>query len=66
MTTDARASRQFSEGLSLLIDGMQKIRLAVEIERTLHGTSEPDGAGKDTARLSPCARNGQGRSDGIQ
>lgn len=56
MTTDARARRQMSEGLALISDGIQKVRLAVEIERTLRDSSEPDGDGVTPVRLSPCAR----------
>ena len=66
MTTDARARRQFSEGLALLEDGIRKLRLGVEIERTLHDTSEPDSVGKDAVRLSPVVRNGQTQRTDVQ
>lgn len=73
MTTEARARYRISNGLALLENGFeearqgfQDLRIGYEMMRTLYGTSEPDGAGIDAARLSPCARNGQGRSDGIQ
>ena len=56
MTTDARARRQMSEGLGLIVKGFQKVRLAVEIERTLYDTSEPDGATRSSVRPTPCAQ----------
>ncbi|WP_290747805.1 hypothetical protein [Henriciella sp.] len=57
-----------SEGLGLIVEGFRKLRLAVEIERTLKDTSEPDGTGDDgPARLSPCAQGVVGtQRNGIQ
>ena len=63
MTTDARARRQFSEGLALLEEGCRKLRLAVEIERTLKDSSEPGEGIQPPARLSPCARGDVAGSD---
>lgn len=57
MMTDERASRNYSEGLSLIEQGIRKLRVGVEIERTLRGRA-PDEGNETPARLSPCARTG--------
>ena len=58
MTTDARARACYSEGLGLMIDGLRKLRIGVEIERTLNDTSEPAAAGTCSDRLSRNNRPG--------
>ena len=52
MTTDARARTAYSEGLALIEKGIQRLRIGVEIERTLNDRSEPETAG--TAASGSC------------
>ncbi|RIJ15982.1 hypothetical protein D1227_06275 [Henriciella mobilis] len=58
MTTDARARTAYSEGLALIEKGIQKLRIGVEIERTLQDKSEPAAAGTCSDRLSRNNRPG--------
>ena len=60
MTTDARARACYSEGLGLLEQAIRKLRIGVEIERTLQDNSEPEVTGTCDPRLSRNNRPGGG------